>query len=38
MNDKTWGIVVMGTLLVAFGLFASWMAGRQQRRDQRRKP
>ncbi len=33
MDSQTWGIVIFGGLLVAFGAFASFMADRQKDRE-----
>ncbi len=37
MDEKTLGLMVMGSLLIAFGALASFMHIRQQEQDARRK-
>jgi hypothetical protein len=35
MDHQTWGIVIFGSLLVAFAVFASFMADRQKDRERK---
>lgn len=37
MDDKTVGIIVMGSIVVAMALFATYMEGRQRSRDEAQK-
>lgn len=37
MDEKTWGIIIFGSLLVALGAFASYMEGRQRMRESEKK-
>lgn len=37
MDEKTLGILVMGGIVVALGVFGSYMEARQQDRDEARK-
>lgn len=34
MDDKTIGLIIMGVIVVGFGVFTSYMASRQREREE----